>query len=188
MNALTTRIARLLAHPVLPALTLAACAAAPPQPAVPDAIAAGRGESLAMTVSATGVQIYECRTGAAGEPAQWRFVAPEAQLFDARGRRIGEHGAGPHWLAQDGSRLDAVVKARAEAPREGAIPWLLLSATASGRTGAFTGVSGIQRVNTSGGVAPQGGCDAGSAGRVARVPYTADYRLLRDAAGSPTVF
>lgn len=187
MNTLALNPLRRAAALWWPALGLAACAVAPPV-SVPEAIAPARGESLAFSVAARGVQVYECRSAAPGAAPAWQFVAPDAQLFDARGHRIGEHGAGPHWQAFDGSRLDAVVKARADAPRDGAIPWLLLSAQASGRTGSFTGVSSIQRINTQGGVAPAEGCDAASVGRIARVPYTADYRLFRGAGGSPVVF
>jgi hypothetical protein len=39
----------------------------------------------------------------------------------------------------------------------------------------MTNVTSIQRLNTSGGVAPASGCDADHLGAVANVPYTADY-------------
>jgi hypothetical protein len=35
-------------------------------------------------------------------------VAPEADLFDARGNRIGRHYAGPHWRSTDGSKISKV--------------------------------------------------------------------------------
>lgn len=161
-------------------LLLAACAATP-LAAVPDALAPGHDEQLALTVAARGVQVYECRPGPAGGVPKWTFVAPEAELFDAQGRTVGSHGAGPHWLADDGSRLQGAVKARADAPRADDIPWLLLGTTASGPQGRFSGVTSIQRINTVGGAAPAGGCEAE---HVARVPYTADYRLFRAAASS----
>jgi hypothetical protein len=161
-------------------LLLAACAT--PYAAVPEALAPARGEQFALTVAARGVQVYECRTGNSGAAARWVFVAPEAELLDAQGRKVGSHGAGPHWLAEDGSRLQGSVKARSDAPRAGDIPWLLLATTSSGPQGAFTGVTSIQRVRTHGGVAPEGPCEAEG---VARVPYTADYRLFRAASASP---
>lgn len=170
-------LAPLLPLPLLP-LLLAACAGAPPL-AVPSQLEPGPGASLAMTVAATGVQIYECRSASAGAAPQWVFVAPEAQLFDVQGRPVGSHGAGPHWLAEDGSRLSGSVKARADAPTATAIPWLLLATTTSGPSGRFSGVASIQRVNTVGGVAPAGGCGTSTLGTTARVPYTADYRLFR---------
>ena len=170
---------RLLASvPVL--IALAACATAPaplvssPAPAaLPPALALAPGEAEIATLSARGVQVYECRSAAAG--AAWTFIAPEAELFEPDGRPAGLHGAGPHWLAPDGSRLEARVAARADAPLPGAIPWLLLEARSTGAAGRFDRVTRIRRVHTSGGAAPAAGCDAGAVGRQARVAYTADY-------------
>jgi hypothetical protein len=163
-------------------LLLAACASTPPaapQPELPTALQPGRDEAHTLTVAAAGVQIYECRAGQNGTAPQWAFVAPEARLFDAKGVPVGSHGAGPHWTAADGSRVVGSVKARADAPRGDTIPWLLLATTASGPQGRFSGVTSIQRVDTTGGQAPKAGCDAGAVGRQARIPYTADYRLFR---------
>lgn len=160
----------LLAASLAPAL--AACIAATP---IPDALRPGAGATLALTAHARGVQIYECRAG------QWAFVAPQAELFDAAGRRMGTHGAGPFWQVADGSRVLATVTARADAPATGAIPWLLLAArpAADGPTsaGQLTGVTHIQRVNTAGGNAPAGACQP--AGHPLRVPYSADYHFYK---------
>jgi hypothetical protein len=142
--------------------------------AVPDKLKPGAGESLAMIVPAKGVQIYECRAGKDGG-YEWAFVAPEADLFDTRGNRIGRHYAGPHWEAADGSKVLADLKERADAPQADAIPWLLLSAKSVGPAGSFSKVTSIQRVNTVGGVAPKSGCSKAVAGTPARVNYTADY-------------
>jgi hypothetical protein len=125
------------------------------------------------------VQVYECRAAGAGAPPGWVFVAPEAELFDVRDRRVGEHGAGPFWAAADGSRIVGTVVARADAPKAGAIPWLLLRTRSSGGGGRFSAVSHVQRIHTEGGAAPARGCDAAAhLGRQARVPYRADYRLF----------
>lgn len=167
-------------HPLAAArllpLLLAACTTAP-RIEVPAALAAAPDERPVLTVSATGVQIYQCRSDASGTPA-WAFVAPEAELFDERGRSIGTHGVGPHWTAHDGSRVTGKLRARADAPQAGAIPWLLLDATPGAAPGVFGGVTRIQRLRTTGGVAPAGGCRADTAGATARVPYTADYVLF----------
>src|SRR5687767_14304860 len=108
---------------------LGACTIAP---SIPETLQPGDSAVLAMVVPAKGVQIYECRasTKAAGS-YEWAFVAPDADLMDMGGKVIGRHGAGPYWQATDGSRVVATVKARADAPN-GAIPWLLLSATSKG--------------------------------------------------------
>jgi hypothetical protein len=152
---------------------LAACTSTP---TIPEALAPGADQALAMTVPARGVQIYACRATDSG-PA-WTFVAPEAELLDAAARPIGTHGAGPFWQAADGSRVVGVVKARAEAPTSGTIPWLLLTTKSTGPEGAFSRVTHIQRINTAGGAAPTAPCNEGLLGRTVRVPYSADYRLF----------
>ena len=149
------------------AIPLALIAAGCASVQVPDNLTPASGESLAMVVPAKGDQIYECRDG------KWAFVAPEAELFDRSGKRIGKHYAGPHWEAADGSKVVATVKARADAPEANAIPWLLLGAKSVGAEGAFSRVTSIQRVATVGGIAPAGACYP--SGQQARVPYTADY-------------
>ena len=143
---------------------------------VPDKLKPGANESLAMIVPAKGVQIYECRARKDQAGAyEWAFVAPEAELFDARGNRIGRHYGGPHWEANDGSKVLGAVKERADAPVADAIPWLLLSAKSVGPEGSFSKVTSIQRVNTVGGVAPKSACSQAAAGTPARISYTADY-------------
>src|SRR5436190_21032128 len=104
-------------------LVLLGAACASPQPPtsmvdVPDKLKPGPNESLAMIVPAKGVQIYECRASkdATGR-YDWGFVAPEADLFDVRGNRIGRHYGGPHWESSDGSKILGAPKERADAPQ-----------------------------------------------------------------------
>lgn len=149
---------------------LAGCAS------TPSAIEPPAGEKALMTVAAHGVQVYECRATAGGAPA-WAFVAPEADLFDTTGRRIGSHGAGPAWQHADGSGFTGTVRARSDAPQAGAIPWLLLSARPQGPSGAFSRVSHVQRVNTVAGQAPADGCSATALGTRIHMAYRADYLL-----------
>ena len=167
-----TRHALVFCLPVV----LAACATPPAPPAVPDTLKPPAGESLVSVVAARGVQIYECRAKK-DDPsaAEWAFVAPEAQLFDKDGRSIGKHYAGPHWEANDGSKLVGAVKARADAPQAGAIPWLLLTTRSVAGAGSFSKVTSIQRVATNGGVAPAEACAGATLGKTARVEYAADY-------------
>src|SRR5712692_4671986 len=106
---------------------------------------------------------------------EWAFVAPEADLLDARGNGIGRHYAGPHWESTDGSKVLGTVKERADAPVADAIPWLLLAVKSVGPAGSFSKVTSIQRVNTVGGAAPKAGCSQAAAGTLARINYTADY-------------
>jgi len=158
-------------------LAVAACASRQPPTSmvkVPDNLQPGANESLAMIVSAKGVQIYECRARKDQVGGyEWAFVAPEADLFDARGNRIGRHYAGPTWETADGSRVVGEVMQRS--PVQGAIPWLLLRAKSNEGAGVFASAKYIQRVDTIGGVAPSAGCDATHAGAEARVDYSANY-------------
>jgi hypothetical protein len=132
-------------------------------------LAVDEDETVAFIAPAKGVQIYECRN------SEWAFIAPAADLFDTHGNRIGRHYAGPEWESADGSRIIGKVKARADAPAEGAIPWLLLSAQSIGGKGVFSQVSSVRRVHTAGGLAPRAHCSQAETGQLVRVPYTADY-------------
>jgi len=158
------------------ALMLAACASAPrPQPAaVPENLRVPDGHSLLLHAAARGAQIYTCKVKAA-EPAafEWVLKAPDAELFDQSGAKIGRHYAGPTWESTDGSRV--VGEVMQSSPVQGAVPWLLLRATSDKGAGTLASVKYIQRVDTAGGLAPSGGCDAAHAGAEAHVEYSANY-------------
>ena len=157
---------------------LTACALAVTSPlilaqSVPETLKPSADEHASFTLAAHGVQIYECRSK--DDKTGWVFVAPEAQLYD-EGRRVGSHYAGPTWELDDGSRVAGTVKARADAPLAGAIPWLLLTAKSVGTAGQLANITSIQRLNTSGGNAPTTGCATpADLGRMARIPYYTQY-------------
>jgi hypothetical protein len=145
-------------------------------PVVPEVIKAPSTDSPSFAATAKGVQIYECRAKK-DNPAQfeWVFKAPEAELFDRGGKKMGKHYGGPTWEANDGSRVLGELKARADGKDTNAIPWLLLGAKKHEGEGVFSKVTSIQRLDTVGGKAPAGGCEATGAGKEIRVPYTATY-------------
>ena len=147
-------------------------------PEVPAAIALPATEKPALRVDARGTQNYECRPGKESpQRYEWVFVAPEAELFDASGKKVGTHYAGPTWEStQDGSKVAAAVKAKADAPDPAAVPWLLLGATSTSGKGAFALTRSVQRVDTHGGQPPAGECKPGE---VRKVPYTATYYFSR---------
>jgi hypothetical protein len=148
---------------------------------VPDKLRPRANESIAMIVSAKGSQIYECRAKKdKASVYEWAFVAPEADLFNSSGKKIGRHYAGPHWESTDGSKISGTVKESADAPQADAIPWLLLVTKSVGSKGSFSQITSIQRVNTVGGVAPKTGCSQSTVGTMARIPYTADYYFLSE--------
>jgi len=156
------------------ALVVAACSSAPaPQrPALPQNLRVPDGEPLLLRAAARGAQIYACQAkGAAG--FDWVLEAPDAQLFDQSGARIGRHFAGPTWESADGTRVVGEVVQRSPVP--GAVPWLLLRAKSHEGTGVLASATYILRVDTVGGVAPSSGCDAVHAGARARVDYSAHY-------------
>ena len=159
---------------------LAAQAPKPARPEVPESLTAPAGEELILVAHAKGTQIYTCQAGA-DQKFSWVLKAPEADLMDATGKKIGHHFAGPTWKHEDGSEVKAKVVAkqdgpRVEAPKPQAIPWLLLSATNHGGEGVFSRVTSIQRVHTEGGMPPQANsCAASTSGEESKSAYSADY-------------
>ena len=63
-------------------------------------------------------------------------------------------------------------------PDASAIPWLLLVAVSTEGPGVLDGVTYIQRVNTTGGLAPA--VPGTFVGQEADVPYTAEYYFYRE--------
>jgi hypothetical protein len=143
---------------------------------IPDSLKPPPTQMLALETHATGVQIYECKPGK-DNPAryEWVFKAPEAELVDTAGVKVGKHYAGPTWEAIDGSKVVGEVKARDDGPDPNAIPWLLLSAKSTAGGGMLGRTTSVQRVRTVGGKAPGDSCGAAQAGQEARVPYEAAY-------------
>jgi hypothetical protein len=132
------------------AFLLAACASvpAPRQPEVPENLKVPEGQKLLLRAAARGAQIYSCKAKAADSQAfEWVLKAPDAELFDERGAKIGRHYAGPTWESADGSRVVCEVLQRSAV--KDAVPWLLLRARPNEGSGAFTKVTYIQRIDYS---------------------------------------
>jgi uncharacterized protein DUF3455 len=139
---------------------------------------------LFLVVHAIGVQNYTCQAN-----GTWLFTDPEATLYKTTGvpKPIGTHflnftSGRPVWQLKDGSSVEA---ARTVTVPGGAgnIAWLLLQAVATpaGPDGdRLASTTWVQRLNTSGGVAPAGTCTPND--RIA-VPYSADYFFWRAAGG-----
>jgi hypothetical protein len=143
---------------------------------VADSIQVSTNEVVLFSAKATGVQIYDCRADPNDSTHyEWAFKAPEAELFDAKGKIIGRHYGGPTWAAGDGSKVVGEVKARELSPDTDAIPWLLLKAKTHEGNGILSQVTSIQRLETVGGKAPVKGCDQSSLGKEIRVRYSAVY-------------
>jgi len=148
---------------------------APTRPDVPDSLKAPAGEDVILSAHATGVQIYVCQAEAEQKSA-WVLKAPEAELTDENGKRIVHHSAGPTWKHVDGSEVTGKVVAKQDAPKPGAIPWLLLSAASHTGEGVLARVTAIQRIHTEGGLPPKASdCNVSANGKESRSAYSADY-------------
>jgi hypothetical protein len=150
---------------------------------IPANLTPPSGAVLLFELGARGVQIYACEA----EPDNtagfvWTFKAPEAELLNARGEVVGTHFAGPTWQSRDGSAVVSAVLERADAPKAGSIPWLLLGAEQNMNRGVFSTVTYVQRLDTAGGIAPTKGCDADHAGEEVRILYEATYAFYYPAA------
>ncbi len=142
--------------------------------AIPPAIAVPAGNSLFLVGHARGYQVYGCQNAA------WTLLYPYAGLFDDAGLPVATHYAGPSWQAPDHSVAVGTRVAGAPSPN-GSIQWLLLSTTTSGPAGGvLLPTTFIQRLSTTGGVAPAGACANGA---TAAVYYTADYYFYRATTG-----
>ena len=161
-------------------LLLACCsiATAGTIPVVPDALKVPASQALSLETQATGVQIYQCKASK-DDPKrfEWVFKAPEAELFDNAGKKIGRHFAGPTWESNDGSKVVGEVRAQYKSPDPNSVTWLLLSAKSTSGNGIFSKIRSIQRVLTAGGNAPAGGCNQAQIGKEMRIPYKAIYNF-----------
>ncbi|MFM9914627.1 MAG: DUF3455 domain-containing protein [Rhizobacter sp.] len=159
--------------------TITVCATASPMAidnaALPEPVRAPAGHKVMMSATGIGELTYECREkkDAAGV-FEWAFVGPVAKLYSADRKEVGKYYAGPTWESTDGSKVTG--KQVAVAPSApGNIPMQLVKADPAMGTGAMTGVSYIQRLNTKGGVAPSMACSSDTKGARQQVAYEADY-------------
>lgn len=177
-------------------------------PPVPTNIQVPAGNTLYLEGQAQGTQNYVCLPSGSG--FAWTFFSPQATLFFNLKfggievhQQIITHFLSPNpeeagtpratwqssldtsavWakIAPSGSSSDPNFVAA------GAIPWLLLEkvGTQAGPSGGeiLSHTTFVQRLNTSGGVAPSTGCgQSENVGATALVPYTADYFFYKASA------
>ena len=169
-------------------------------PPVPTDIQVPAGNVAYLVGHAAGTQNYVCLPS--GDTFRYTLFTPQATLFNADHEEIMTHYFGPNpdeggtvraaWQhSQDTSTIwgrvmpgDSYTGSDYVAP--GAIAWLLVTIVGdqAGPTGGdkLTQTTYIQRVNTSGGVAPSTGCAFSSdVGNQAFVPYTTDYYFYKAA-------
>ena len=175
-------------------------------PDVPPNLHVEAGNKAFLKGEAQGTQNYICAPSAASPTGvAYVLFTPEATLFsDDDGGQIITHFFSPNpdprdpntnpavvapegairatWVhSHDGSSVWAKLHTNGAAVVDkNAIAWLLLDAVGveDGPTGGdiLAKTTFVQRVNTTGGLAPKSGCGSpGDLGNQAFIPYTADY-------------
>ena len=179
------------------ALILSLAAGMSQAPSVPSNLQVPEGHKPFLTGAAAGTQNYVCLPTATGYG--WTLFGPQATLFNDETDQVITHflSANPQengtpratWQhSKDTSSAWAVAIANSNDPNyvaPNSIPWLLLQAVGAqyGPDGGakLTATRYIQRINTSGGLAPASGCAASTdVGKKALVPYTADYVFYKE--------
>jgi hypothetical protein len=148
------------------------------------------GATVILHAAGAGTQDYTCEGTAVdgGTNYVWSFVGPEANLSDCNAMVVATHFASeggpgfPEWQAKDGTFVIGQ-KLQAFTPDggSGSVPWLVLTAVTEGGpdAGTLSGTLFVERLNTSGGVAPSAGsCNVDAGGTTQKVPYTADYYFI----------
>jgi len=162
-------------------------------PPVPANIQVPAGNKAFLKGHAVGTQDYICLPSGSG--FAWTFFGPQATLFN-NDKQVITHFLSPNpiengtvraaWQhSQDTSIVWAQVKpgnssSDSNFVAPGTIPWLLLQVVGAQDqpTGGhkLKATTFVQRLNTSGGVAPSTGCTLSTdVGKKALVPYKADY-------------
>jgi hypothetical protein len=175
-------------------------------PTVPPNLQVEAGNKAFLKGESQGTQNYFCAPSAASPTGvAYVLFTPEATLFsDDDGGQIITHFFSPNpdprdpntnpavvapggairatWVhSHDGSSVWAKLHTKGAAVvDQNAIAWLLLDAVGveDGPTGGdiLAKTTFVQRVNTTGGLAPKSGCGSpGDLGNQAFIPYTADY-------------
>jgi hypothetical protein len=147
-------------------------------------------ESVLVSASVDeGYQVYECQTSSTSSTGYaWTLQAPYTILRTSNGNVI-LHSTGPSWFyTPDGSMVVGATGTYTDAngntspasatPNASAIPWLRVDVkTHLGKTGLFNNVNEIQRLYTTGGLAPKTTCNQSVANKhqLFSSPYTAEY-------------
>ncbi len=170
-------------------------------PNVPADIRVPAGHSAYLRLHAIGTQNYVCLPSASG--LAWKFQGPQATLYLSyrwMGNTVLQQAA-THYLSPNPVESGAPARATWQSSSDtssvwakkiaessdsayvapGAIPWFLLQTvgTQAGPGGGtlLAQTTYLQRIDTSGGLIPQGACP--EPGAIQFVPYKADYVFYR---------
>ena len=113
----------------------------------------------------TGTQNYTC-----GDTGAYASSIPEAELIGTGGRI--HHFGGPSWQSERDGSLVTATKVSDNGPRPGAVLELLLKVNSHAGYGILGNADYINRLYTSGGLAPAGPCTPKT---TVAVPYKAVY-------------
>jgi hypothetical protein len=169
-------------------------------PPVPANLEVPEGNTAFLVGHAIGTQNYVCLPSGGG--FAYVLFTPEATLFDKHDKQIITHYFSPNLNPDPGETADAIRATWQDSDTstvwgkvnpgdsashtdfpdfvaDGAIAWLKVTrvGTQDGPRGGDTlsDTTFIQRLNTSGGVAPADCTSSADVGKEAFVPYTADY-------------
>jgi len=147
---------------------------------LPAILQVEQGNKLAYRAYATGVQLWEVRRSTTDPNSySWVNFAPSANLYLLPDftQQIGTHYAGPSWEFSKGpykGEKTVAAKLQGATVDPTAVPWLLLKAndllSSTGNKVTF-----IQRVCTTGGLAPAIPATESNLGQQESIPYTAVY-------------
>ena len=152
--------------------------------AIPAILEVPEGNKQAFRTYATGVQIYQVRRSATDPNVfVWVNTAPSANLYiqPSYNNLVGTHYGGPSWEFTKGPFKDEKVvaaKLQGVTVDPAAVPWLLLKAV-DNLSSPGNEVTYIQRVCTTGGLAPATIPNESNLGQVEEVPYTATYLFFK---------
>lgn len=143
---------------------------------LPSEVRVPAGHKVAMFTAAKGNITWECKVDSSDtKTAKWAFSGPRAVLSDNKGNHLVSYFGPPAtWESLDGSSITG--KQLAVSPSgKGSIPMQLVKANESARSGALKDVTYVQRINLSGGAAPETGCNMDKLGHKVVVNYSGEY-------------
>ncbi|WP_293704669.1 DUF3455 domain-containing protein [uncultured Parasutterella sp.] len=129
-----------------------------------------------LTLEGSGIQVFRCAADSKG--SYWRFEQPQAKLKDKNGEVVAElSGPMNAFEYKDGSRI---ISSHIIAWVDPANPqkdnkYALMKAVSDPGTGVFNGVKYIQRLKPEGGMPNSNGCTPSEAGKLLKVPFSAEY-------------
>ena len=198
----------------LPMRAYADAVTPPPAPANIQVPAGNKAFLVGHAIGTQNYSCLPAGVDAAGHPRfAWTLFTPQATLFADNLKEVATHYFSPNpFEVSPNPFADGPVRATWQDSKDtstvwgkvvpgdsssdsafvapGAIAWLKITVVGAedGPTGgdALTPTTFIQRLNTSGGLAPSTGCASSTdVGNQAFVPYTADYFFYRKAKGKP---